>query len=118
MKHKLIFMALAILLYGCYDIEPMTPKQIYKNQLIQSCNKGNTQYCIELAELIQKEDPNNAIQLYERACISGYVKACIEAGDIFSEGQLIKKSNKNAKHFYGLACDLGSQIGCREFKHY
>ena len=70
---------------------------------------------LRLAAFQSKDSRQDFIQ-YERACASNDGMACFLLGSLYYQGIGVKQDYQEAFKYFQKACDLGSSVGCREFK--
>lgn len=90
--------------------------------LEQRCDGGDTEACIELADLIGRHpapdvraDRKRAARLYERACDLKSGRACEELADLYDDF-MAAPGGRDAVRAFGVrlrACELGRRGACR-----
>jgi len=56
--------------------------------------------------------PKGAFDLYAKECTGGDAKACVDLGEAYEEGKVVKKDYAKALAFYSSACEKKSAKGC------
>ena len=81
----------------------------------RACNNGNSEGCLELASLYDKEEiwtkgveknTTKASNLYKKACTSGNERACLT----YNKNKYIQKNEKT--NFFTKLCNKNKGIGC------
>jgi hypothetical protein len=110
-----------LIVYVCSDSwhKSYTEKKCYSNEAM-------TIHCTSLA-LIYEEEENylEAKHLYEKVCfsenegseyISLTANGCFGIGWLYYNGYGVKHDDAQAKKYFSMACDRGSQAGCDYYK--
>jgi TPR repeat protein len=63
-----------------------------------------------------KRDYPMAAELYRQACNGQYVWGCSNLGAMYAKGLGVEKSSVKAKNIFSLACGLGDDIACNNYK--
>lgn len=63
-------------------------------------------------ELMQLLRPKSAFKLYTKECDANNLKACVELGEAYEEGEKVKKDYLKSLHFYEKACQGKNAKGC------
>ncbi len=61
-------------------------------------------------------DYKTASELMQKACDSGYMRACWNLGLLYSNGRGVKRDEKKALSLYKMACDGGNKKGCTSYE--
>lgn len=56
--------------------------------------------------------PKTALVLYAKECKSGDSKACVDLGEAYEEGEIVKKDYLKSLDFYSKACEQNNAQGC------
>jgi len=63
-------------------------------------------------ELMQFLRPKEAFDLYTKECTVGNTKACVDLGEAYEKGKVVKKDYAKSLNFYTQACEKSSAKGC------
>ena len=55
-----------------------------------------------------------ALGKYVKKCNDGDGTTCLRIGELYEEGEILKKNYQKALNFYSLACKFGNDEGCAE----
>ena len=55
------------------------------------------------------------MELYGKACDGGNANGCSNLGSMYFSGKGVKQSNVNALKYSGMACDMKSELGCKNY---
>ena len=63
----------------------------------------------------KNDDYENAIKYNKKACDLNDSYGCFILGNMYGQGQGVRKDINKALEFYGKACDLESEKGCQNY---
>lgn len=90
----------------------------YKRSLqlyVQACKNNDANSCLKVSKIYKngvgtKIDINRSQAYYTKSCQFGNASACLSIGQSYNN----KNDSNNALNYFDLACQQGSQKGCRE----
>lgn len=92
------------------DKDLMSAKDFFR----LSCQYGYKRGCFAPMFWTSDRDIRVDIDFLKNLCSNNNILACINLGNIYSDGVEIKKDPQKALSFYKKACDRGSTVGCFE----
>lgn len=63
----------------------------------------------------EKKQYQSAFQYFSKACEKGDANSCLNLGNTYYDGSIVKQNRVKAKDYYGKACELKSTLGCQYY---
>lgn len=90
--------------------------------LKKTCNEQEKHGCLALKVvgeslyISQKyEDKQKALKIFQILCASKEASTCNVLGEMYEYGEEVKQDKSEAKKFFGKACSLGNEEGCKNY---
>ncbi|SMM99363.1 TETRATRICOPEPTIDE REPEAT FAMILY PROTEIN [uncultured Candidatus Thioglobus sp.] len=84
-----------------------------------ACYSGSVSGCMSLALIYEYgtgvKDKFKVIESYKKACELGDDRGCHVLGVMYERGKGTREDKKEAIKYYGKACNLKSQSGCKNY---
>ena len=92
------------------------------NKMSEECNKGNKEACYKLGQAYEngtdgvETNKFKATDFFIQGCEKGHGWSCFLTAGKYLDGESVRVNMRLAKEYFGKACDLHLEEGCRMYK--
>ncbi|RDU71084.1 hypothetical protein CQA57_08005 [Helicobacter anseris] len=86
-----------------------------EEKLQKECDNGNSISCAKVGYEYLFVDNPKSVEFLEKSCNLKMVQSCLVLGTMYENHDDFGNDYAKAKKFYGKACDLKDQDGCKEY---
>ena len=79
--------------------------------ILTGCNNSSSSYEKGM-EAYKQSEFAEAIKLFDKACDEEDTNGCVQLGEIYAFGQVVRQNHSKAIELFNKACDLGDAGGC------
>jgi TPR repeat protein len=82
----------------------------------RGCTRDDPMACETLGELMEQagEPAAEMIDAYDRACEAGAAAACLRAGIVYANGDVVSRDEARALFYFTIGCQLGDAQSCEK----